>query len=91
MVNIYRIIQEIITNILKHAKATEVVFDVVETEDTLYIHIKDNGIGFDLNETQKGIGLKNIQKRYSYFTDLPISVNDSEGMFNVEIPLLKEV
>lgn len=67
LVNVYRIIQEIVTNILKHANATEVVFDVVETDDTLYIHIKDNGVGFDVKESKQGIGLKNIQKRVASF------------------------
>lgn len=89
LVNIYRIIQEIITNILKHAKATEVVFDVVETEDTLYIHIKDNGIGFDLNETQKGIGLKNIQKRVDSFKGkFEIVTKKGEGTeFKINLPI----
>lgn len=67
LVNIYRIIQEVVNNILKHSKASIVVFDIIESENTLYINIKDNGLGFDFKETKKGIGLKNINKRVASF------------------------
>lgn len=62
--NIYMIVQEVFTNIIKHAKATEVFVQVFEREgNTLQIIIEDDGIGI-LNFTEnKGIGLKNIQKR----------------------------
>lgn len=67
LVNVYRIIQEAVTNVLKHANARNVVFDVIETDDTLYIHIKDDGIGFDIKESKQGIGIKNIKKRVNSF------------------------
>jgi signal transduction histidine kinase len=62
--NIYMIVQEVFTNIIKHAKATEAFVQVFEREgNTLQIIVEDDGIGI-LNFTENnGIGLKNIQKR----------------------------
>lgn len=64
LVNLYRILQEVINNILKHAKATEVQIDIYEDDNELIMSIKDNGIGLTNTTQQKpGIGLRNIKKR----------------------------
>lgn len=85
-------IQLLIENAIKHNE--------ISSESPLVIELKSNEKSFIISnkvnrriseEPSSKTGLKNIQKRYSYFTDLLISVNDSEGMFSVEIPLLKEV
>ncbi len=60
-INIYRVLQELLNNISKHAKATEVELSVNRHLDDINIIITDNGIGFSIDE--KGIGLKNIQER----------------------------
>ena len=44
---IYRIIQELVTNIIKHSKATEAMVQLNYREDELFITVEDNGIGFD--------------------------------------------
>jgi signal transduction histidine kinase len=49
-ISIYRIIQESLNNILKHAAATEVLVSIKPTEQTLLIKISDNGSGFDMKE-----------------------------------------
>jgi len=63
----FRMMQEIMNNIIKHAKATHITVDIVKQEDVgIVIHIIDNGIGFDpekLKNTETGIGLKSIQQR----------------------------
>ncbi|MGS4347274.1 ATP-binding protein [Myroides odoratus] len=61
--NIYRIIQESIQNIIKHAQATRAIISIVESTANYHIKIQDNGIGFKVSEVKKGIGLKNIQHR----------------------------
>ena len=58
--NIYRIIQEQFNNIVKHANATKITLELIEQRDYLVLQIKDNGRGFDLNQSKKGIGLTNI-------------------------------
>ena len=60
---IYRILQESIHNIQKHANATEVFISMAKFDNDLKIEIKDNGTGFDIAEKKQGIGLKNIQDR----------------------------
>lgn len=93
LVNVYRIIQEIVTNVLKHANASEVVFDVVETDETLYIHIKDDGVGFDLGNTEQGIGLRNIKKRVQSFDgQFEIITKIGSGTeFKINLPIMKHL
>jgi two-component system, NarL family, sensor kinase len=63
---IYRIIQELITNILKHSKGTEAIIQFNYREDELFITVEDNGIGFDKNAISQGIGHKNIKTRIDF-------------------------
>lgn len=59
--NIYRILQELLHNISKHAKATEVELSINRHHNDMNIIVADNGVGFDVHK--KGIGLKNIEER----------------------------
>jgi two-component system, NarL family, sensor kinase len=63
---LFRLIQESLQNILKHAKATQLQVHVCDDTDEFSIVIKDNGVGFDANAElngNKGLGLKNITGR----------------------------
>jgi PAS domain S-box-containing protein len=62
-VNIFRIVQEQLNNILKHASASRIVIRLLQNKKTIKLIIRDNGIGFDLNQKRKGIGLSNIEDR----------------------------
>ena len=62
-INFYRILQEAIQNIIKYAKASKVEVIIDRDKDQLELLIKDNGIGFDLHDKRKGIGLKNMKSR----------------------------
>ncbi|HEU4470054.1 MAG TPA: PAS domain-containing protein [Flavisolibacter sp.] len=64
---VYRIVQEQLSNILKHAGASHVNIVLYFKPSRIYLHIEDNGVGFDLKKTKKGIGLKNIQHRVEYY------------------------
>lgn len=61
--NVYRIIQEALQNIIKHAKAKNVTLDVSFNKKKLIISLKDDGIGFNTEKKKKGIGIKNITAR----------------------------
>ena len=61
--NIYRIIQEHLNNIIKHSAASHVSISVKQLNGTIDINIKDDGQGFNTGTRRKGIGLKNIQSR----------------------------
>ncbi|NLR93817.1 sensor histidine kinase [Flammeovirga agarivorans] len=60
---IYRIIQEFLSNVIKHAKATKMVIHLRDQENALAVVLSDNGIGFDQEQLQEGMGLENINSR----------------------------
>jgi len=77
-INIYRVLQELLNNISKHAKATEVELSVNRHLDDINFIITDNGIGFSIDE--KGIGLKNIQERLEIISGvINIHSNKTKG------------
>ncbi|MEP7372501.1 MAG: PAS domain-containing protein [Chitinophagaceae bacterium] len=61
--NVFRIVQEQLNNIIKHAKATEVRISLVQTKNYIALSISDNGVGFDTTKKSKGIGLASIKSR----------------------------
>ncbi len=68
-VTLYRIIQELINNAIKHAKATEVLVQYMREGNTIYITVEDNGIGIDnkvLENKGLGMGLENLKTRVAY-------------------------
>lgn len=65
--NIYRIAQEQLRNIVKHANATKVTFEMTFYRGKLHWGISDNGNGFKTSETPTGIGLANIRRRAEFF------------------------
>jgi signal transduction histidine kinase len=62
-IEIYRIIQELFSNTMKHAKAEQVTLQIVFEEEQINIIFEDDGLGFDVGSITKGIGLKNIEAR----------------------------
>jgi signal transduction histidine kinase len=60
---LFRMIQEIINNIIKHAYATAISFTASRREDNIVIEITDNGKGFDITSASSGAGLRNLYKR----------------------------
>jgi signal transduction histidine kinase len=60
---LFRIIQEFITNSLKHSKASKLEIIIIFNKDNLEIKINDNGVGFDINNESNGIGIINMQGR----------------------------
>ncbi|MEP7278037.1 MAG: PAS domain S-box protein [Bacteroidota bacterium] len=61
--NLLRIVQEEINNILKHARATEVAIILMQDDQFIRLTISDNGVGFDVSESSAGIGIGNIKSR----------------------------
>lgn len=60
---LFRVLQELINNILKHSKATEVNIQLFKTKEALVLLVEDNGVGFDASIKHDGIGLRNILSR----------------------------
>ena len=64
---LYRIMQEQLTNILKHAKASTAEIHISSDNQFISLEIKDNGIGFDTTKKRQGIGLSNIHSRATMY------------------------
>ncbi len=64
-ITIYRIVQEVVNNMIKHAKASEIVISMNLVDEKIQLSIKDNGTGFDtiLVSQSTGLGWKNIYSR----------------------------
>lgn len=80
--NLFRMVQELVANAIKHAEATKVGIQLTQHEDNLNIIIEDDGKGFDrskVNSDQTGMGLTTIEKRVEHL----------EGNFTVDSVLGK--
>jgi two-component system, NarL family, sensor kinase len=81
-VTIYRIVQELITNTMKHASARTAIVQITKTDGQLAITIEDDGKGFDTNilGQSKGIGWTNIQHRVDFLKGrLDVNSGTDEG------------
>jgi len=65
---LYRIIQELVNNIIKHAEATEAIIQINRQGNRLSLTIEDNGRGFDTNEAakQRSLGMSTVRSRVDY-------------------------
>ena len=73
-ITVYRIVQEALANIRKHASANRVCLSLLESKDRVEVKIKDNGTGFDPDQIKKGNGLLNMKTR----------VQDNGGVFRLQ-------
>lgn len=90
-VNVFRIVQECLSNIIKHAKAESAKVIVINNTNSITINIKDNGIGFDFSEKYndfKSLGLKTIKERVKFLKGtLKIdSIKDEGTTFTIQFP-----
>lgn len=89
---LFRVLQEVVNNIIKHAKASEVSIQLVRHDNELSLLVEDNGKGFDVESKLKdggGIGLKNIQSRIAFLNGQVFfdSYPGKGTTVNIEVPL----
>lgn len=86
--NLYRILQECINNVLKHANAGQVHIDLAIIDDSVNLFIEDDGEGFDIENSNQGIGLNNIKSRVaSLGGEIEIDAHPSRGTaINITVP-----
>ncbi|KFF02225.1 tetratricopeptide repeat-containing sensor histidine kinase [Flavobacterium reichenbachii] len=89
-IEIFKIIQELLTNTIKHAKASEVEIQLNHIENSMNVLFEDKGIGFETEKYTKGIGFINLETRItklngSFLIDSKI---DRGTIINIEIPVL---
>ena len=89
-VYVYRIVQEALTNALKHADCTEIQLTITEFDDQMNVYIKDNGkgIGDSSVSDNSGLGFKNIKERTELLNGEIIVESDDQGtIVEVNIPI----
>ena len=88
-ISLLRIVQEALTNIIKHSSATKVNLELNTTEDQIFLTIEDNGIGFDPGINTTGFGLQSMRERTAALHGtLKIASDCNQGtQIMIEIPL----
>lgn len=89
---LFRIVQEALNNIIKHAEATEILIELFFTEDVLELQIKDNGKGFIKEKLQSGNGFINMQNRARSLNGI-CEINSQPGKgtsITIKIPLYEQ-
>ena len=66
--NLYRVLQEQLRNIIKHSNCSDIEVNVFVYNNLVHMRIADNGVGFELNNINKGIGLTNMKRRAELFS-----------------------
>jgi len=86
---IFRIIQELINNALKHSECSEIILDCSQNESLFLITVEDNGIGFNKEELESfsGLGFRNVKNRINLLNGkLEIETAANKGtVFNIEL------
>ncbi|MEH6304089.1 sensor histidine kinase [Olivibacter sp. CPCC 100613] len=64
---VYRILQELINNAVRHAGANTILVQCIQNDGKVFITVEDDGCGFDANDQErKGVGLHNVKNRVAY-------------------------
>lgn len=88
--NIYRIVQELLANAIKHAEASSILLQCSQSTENFLITIEDNGKGFDKNieQTTKSMGLRNLKNRVNYLKGTMEISSDTQGTtINIELSI----
>lgn len=91
-INLYRIIQEVLHNTLKHSRATELYVELFINDGLLILRTEDNGVGFDYEKKvgeHRGLGLRNLLSRVEIMNgNLVVNAEPGKGVkYKFEIPI----
>jgi len=89
--HLFRVVQELINNSLKHAEADTISIKLWTGSSELRLEYKDNGKGFDMNAAahKKGLGMKNLENRLNMIgADFELNTAPGEGM---KVNILREL
>ncbi len=83
---VYRLVQEALTNVVKHARASTVQVRVSAVTDQVSVMVRDDGIGFDVSKRSDGYGLAGMRERV-YLSDGSLEIESGDGGTEVRISL----
>nr|WP_293839900.1 sensor histidine kinase [uncultured Arsenicibacter sp.] len=86
---IYRVVQELTTNIVRHAGATEVLIQIMAKNNQINLTVEDNGTGFDPATNSQGMGIQSLYHRITYLKGtIDLQTAPGKGCsYYIEIPL----
>jgi PAS domain S-box-containing protein len=87
--DVFRIVQEQVNNIIKHAQASCVRISFFRQEDIFVLSVGDDGVGFDTGKKTEGIGISNIKSRAEFYKGLATFVSEAgQGcILTVQFPI----
>lgn len=90
--NLYRVIQELTQNVVKHSEATKIDIQLYQLQNNLHLILEDNGKGFLMEGSKDGIGLQNIKSRVeSMHGSLNYDSKIERGtIVTIKIPLIQK-
>ncbi|MBN8641212.1 MAG: sensor histidine kinase [Flavobacteriales bacterium] len=89
-INIYRIVQELINNALKHSRCSEILVSCSQNENTFFISVEDNGKGYNPQESEskQGLGIKNLRSRVEMLKGVyHLESNETGTYYNIELKI----
>ena len=91
--DLYRMLQELLHNVVKHAQAAHVLVEVVEHDREITVVVDDDGVGIDGDNTIKGKGLETVRSKIAYLNGRVEFERKKEGgtLVVIEIPILQKV
>ena len=92
-VTVYRLVQEALTNVVKHSQANHITLRIQADFDVLWLMIEDDGVGFDPAQKATGFGLTSMQERaFAMGGRLSIVTAPGQGcQLSVKLPIAKEM
>jgi signal transduction histidine kinase len=89
--SLYRVCEELITNVQKHSQAAAVSCRIARERDRIRLKCSDDGVGFDLDEDHRGFGLKNMAQRVDATGGvIGVTTGDTGTTITCEFPLFKD-
>jgi signal transduction histidine kinase len=87
--HVYRIVQELVANAIKHGKSSEIMVQLMQINRDLHLTVEDNGKGFDPEKIADGLGLRSIKSRINLLGGrMGIESNPAKGSsFLIAIPI----
>ena len=86
-IHVFRIIQELLNNCLKHANATTCSITIKRAKEKIVITVEDNGQGFEAKNIHEGMGLQSIYDRVKFMSgEMEVTTNNG-AYFSIRIPM----
>jgi two-component system, NarL family, sensor histidine kinase UhpB len=88
---VYRILQEGLNNVAKHARARRVVMEVARTRELVTVNVADDGVGMDIGAATQGLGLLGMRERVAALAGQLEVISDPGDGFDLRVRIPVDV